>query len=120
MNEVHGGVDQDLVRDPRPAPVAGHQRDHGGQGAPGGITGDRDALSVHPEFSGVLDEPAGGCVAVLRGRRESALRGEAVLHRGHRTPGGACQGPAGGVVALDAPEDPAPAVEEDHERRRRT
>ena len=111
--DVHGRVDEDLVGDLRPAPVAGHERDDRRQVASRGVPRDREALPVRPEVGGVLGEPAGGRVAVLRRRREGALRGEAVLHGGHGATRGARQGPAGGVVRLDAPDDPAPAVEVD-------
>jgi hypothetical protein len=113
---VGAGVAESLMADRKPAPVAGEQADHGGQGAAG-------ALPHHAQrpfgakFSGIGGRPDHGRVAVLDGGGEPVHRREPVVHRddhGADSRGDLAANPV--PQAQTAAKDESAAVEVDHQR----
>ena len=76
-------VDQNLLGDRELPAVARHQRDGGGQIAPGGIADQRDFVGLHAEILRMqIDLPRRG-IAILQPHGEEMLRRKAVFHGGH-------------------------------------
>jgi hypothetical protein len=63
------------------APVAGQQRDRGGQPAARALPANRHPLGVDAQFGRVRDGPDQRRVAVLEAGRERVFRCQPVVHR---------------------------------------
>ena len=116
---VQHRVDEQLERDRWPAPVAGAQGDHRGQVAAGAVAGHGQPVLGAAQRGRVARRPQGGRGGVLDRGRPAVLGGQPVAHRHHHRGHGRGQGPAQRVVAVQGPDHPAAAVEEDHDRERR-
>ncbi len=101
-----------------PPPVPGPLGHAGGQVSSGAVAGHPHALGIPAELLGVGGHPGHGGGAVVEGGREAVLGGEAVVDAHHHGPGASRQDPARPVVGVDVTDDPAPAVEEGHDRDR--
>ena len=102
----------------RPALVAGHEADGGGEVATGAVAAHRDPVGVAADLGRELGGPLGRGVAVLDRRREGVFGREPVVHREHETVGLVGDPATHRVVGVEAPDDPATAVE-GHEHRER-
>ncbi len=98
------------------AAVPAHQRDDGGEVAARAVSGDGDPARVDPERARVERRPLGRGITVFGCGGELRFRGEAVVDGDDDAVGALRELAAGRVVAVEAAENEAAAVEEDEAR----
>ena len=111
---VHHGIEQQLVGDCRPHPVARHDRCGGRQVAARAVSANSDALPVDAQHVGVEADPLQAGVHVFDRHGNLVLERQPVIHRVHLAAGGVGQGTTRVVVQIKrTPEPPATVREHD-------
>ncbi len=113
---VDRGIDQELIRDPRAAPVAGEQAGDRREVAAGAVAADGEPRRIDPERRALPGDPGGRGEAILDRGREFVLGRQAVVDRDDGAAGGIGEMAAERVVRFDIADDPAAAVEIDQHR----
>lgn len=109
---VHHGIEQQLVGDRRPHPVARHDRCGGRQVAARAVSANGDALPVDAQHVGVEADPLQAGVHVFGRHGNLVFECQPVIHRVHLAAGGVGQCTTRVVVQIKRTPEPPATVRE--------
>lgn len=112
-----GGIPQQLKHNGRAAHIAGSLRDHRGDGAAGGISGDGDAAEVSTDLAAMLGDPPRCGPSIFDGSGVGVLRRQPVVdgHDNRVSADGVLA--AGAIVRVEVAHDESAAMEIQHNGR---
>jgi hypothetical protein len=113
--KIDGRVHEQLEPQLGATPVAGQQRQHGGEVATSAVAPDGDARRISAQLGSVGGHPLEHRPGVVERSRERVLGCQSVVHRDHDDTRVGAEGAAGVIVGVEAPDGPAATVEVDQD-----